>query len=87
MGKLSEDLRECARCRGIAVTTGYVTGDGSRHEEERVTTLWPVEGDARQSVTFQEMDHELFCDDGLTVEQALALALMAVPLDLRKVDG
>lgn len=82
MGKITEDLRECARCAGIEWSAGYVIGALERRvETDTVTALMPVPGDAASSVTFHELGDELFCDDGLTVEQALAVAKVARPME------
>lgn len=78
MYELTKNLRALADSRGIKHTHGYITADGSRTNKANVTSLWPVDDDPSMSITFMEDDGELFCDDGLTVEQAFSCVLVAM---------
>lgn len=78
MWELTKNLRALADARGIKHTHGYVMKDGSRTNEDNVTAIWPVDDDASKSITFMEEDGELFCDDGLSVEQAFSCVLVAM---------
>lgn len=76
MGRLTEELRERAAAQGVGVTHGYRMGhDGHRVNEDSVTTLWPVPGDPRRSLTFEESDGALWCMDEMSPQQALGAAL------------
>ena len=77
MYELTRNLRALAEARGIKHTHGYVVGE-ERANQENVTTLWPVDDDASKSITFMEDDGELFCDDGLSVEQAFSCVMVAM---------
>ena len=66
----TEALRRMAKALGMRYTRGYNLG-GRRVDEDRVTTLYPA------CVTFEEdEDGNLWCEDALSVRQALALGLV-----------
>lgn len=80
MGKASEDLRALADAQGIVHTHGYQMGrgeDAHRIMEDRVTTLWPSPDDAVRSITIEEdEDGRLWLEDDVTIEQAIAIAMV-----------
>lgn len=81
MSEVTDNLRALADARGIKHTHGYVVGEGSRAKRvnrDKVTTLWPVDDDVSKSLTFMEDDGRLFCDDGLSVEQAFSCVMVAM---------
>lgn len=65
-------LRAAARLLGMRYTRGYRIGaEGRRINADNVTTLYPA------CVTFEEdEDGNLWCEDALSVRQALALGLV-----------
>ena len=74
----TDELRRMAKALGLRYTRGYTLPGGRRVNEENVTTLWPVQGDASASLTFEEdEDGHLWCEDDLTPLQALMLAMVA----------
>lgn len=68
----TERLRTVARLLGMRYTRGYRIGaEGRRINADNVTTLYPA------CVTFEEdEDGNLWCEDALSVRQALALGLV-----------
>lgn len=68
----TERLRAVARLLGMRYTRGYHVGEtGRRINEDNVTTLYP------SRVTLEEdEDGHLWCEDALSVRQALALGLV-----------
>lgn len=71
-------LRKTLKSRGIKFTKGYVFDTGVRTDTENITTIWPVDDEPFLSTTFYDDGDALLCEDGLSVEQAIAAA-MAVP--------
>lgn len=69
---VTERLRAAARLLGMRYTRGYRIGaDGRRINADNVTTLYPA------CVTVEEdEDGHLWCEDALSVRQALALGLV-----------
>lgn len=69
---VTAQLRAVARLLGMRYTRGYRIGaDGRRINEDNVTTLYP----SRVTVEEDEDGH-LWCEDALSVRQALALGLV-----------
>jgi hypothetical protein len=68
----TERLRAVARLLGMRYTRGYRIGaEGRRINADNVTTLYPA------CVTFEEdEDGHLWCEDALSVRQALAMGLV-----------
>lgn len=77
MGALSDSLRRLAEGRGLRCDYGYVV-NGSRVNEDNVTTVWPLPRRKMKAITFMEDDGKLYCDDGLSVEQAFSCILVAM---------
>lgn len=77
MGVLSDNLRNLAERRGLRYDCGYVV-DGLRMNEDTVTKVWPQPRRKSRTLTFMEDDGKLYCDDGLTVEQAFSCVLVAM---------
>ena len=76
MGKPTDELRALCAELGVAVTHGYRVGDGTeRVNADTVTTLWPIEGDPRKSLTFEEEGGALWCVDDMCPRQAVEAAL------------
>lgn len=65
-------LREAAKALGMRYRRGYSIGeDGRRINTDNITTLYPG------GMTVEEdEDGNLWCDDPLSVRQALAIALI-----------
>lgn len=70
-------LRDAADAACLSWTAGYLMRDGRRVDEGTVTTLWPVPGDAGQSLTFEEEDGELWCADSVAPAQCVAAVRVA----------
>lgn len=77
MGAQTETLRMLVEQRGLRCDHGYVI-DGLRVDEDIVTTVWPLPRRKLKALTFMEDDGKLYCDDGLTVEQAFSCILVAM---------
>lgn len=77
MGALSDSLRDLVERRGLRYDCGYVI-DGLRVNEDTVTKVWPLPRRKSRTLTFMEDDGKLYCDDGLTVEQAFSCVLVAM---------
>lgn len=82
----TDDLRQEADRIGLTWTAGYQL-EGRCTDTDTVTTLWPVPGDASQSLTFEEWDGRLTTDDELTVAQALGAVCRAKVAPVIVTDG
>lgn len=77
MGDVTKDLRMLAEKRGLKCDHGYSVG-GKIVNEDTVTTVWPLPRARSKTLTFMEDNGKLYCDDGLTVEQAFSCILVAM---------
>lgn len=77
MAELTESLRQLAKGRGLRCDHGYSV-DGRVINEDTVTTVWPMPRARSKRLTFMEDDGKLYCDDGLSVEQAFSCVLVAM---------
>ena len=67
----TDELRDALVANGIKYECGLTTRDGWVNEDT-VTVAYPVPGDPRSSISFEEDDGELLCLDTLTVSQCVA---------------
>ena len=73
--KPTERLRELARACEITYTCGYKVS-GRRIQEDTVTALYAIDGDAESSITIeQDEDGALWVVDAVTPMQAVGLAM------------
>ena len=86
MTSATTDLRREADRIGLTWTAGYQL-EGRCTDTDTVTTLWPVPGDASQSLTFEEWDGRLTTDDELTVAQAIGAVRRAKAAPVIVTDG
>jgi len=70
---LTEQLRHALKANGIKYTLGYVMGDKTTNEDN-VTCVW-FDGGPQHTVTFEEEDGCLHVEDGISVKQAVAIAM------------
>lgn len=76
---LTDSLRDALEALGVKYTCGYTMKGGKAVNEDNVTCVWP-DNDPRHTVTFEEEDGYgcepcLHVEDGITVTQAIAIAL------------
>jgi len=76
VGELTKALRAAATDAEMSYSKGYLL-KGRRVDTDNVTTLWPVKDKPLLTLTFEEVDGELFCEDSMTVNQAIAMAEVA----------
>ena len=76
MNHLRTDIfRSNLRALGIPYTTGYTVGKERRRiNQENVTAVFPKDGSAIGSVTFEEDEYGIHVEDAITTKQAIALA-------------
>lgn len=68
----TDELRDALVANGIEYKCGLTIRGGRRVNQDTVTVAYPVPGDPRSSISFEEEDGELVCLDTLTVSQCVA---------------
>lgn len=72
--EITKRLRATCEWIGIRYTKGLLL-EGKRVDEDRFTTLWP-DDDPKHTLTFEEVDGMLACDDAMEVDQCVAAAMV-----------
>lgn len=77
----TDELRDALVANGIEYKCGLTilgsifSGERVRVNQDTVTVAYPVPGDPRSSISFEEEDGELVCLDSLTVSQCVAAVM------------